>query len=406
MTCDCVQLSRMEKQGIKNVGVREILKGTAIWILALCSVLSGANVVNGVIMWFNLGPEGTFAPYLLGNFTGAIPVYVYLFSSAVVTAVFLGGTSHRIVTELSYADQINAVNDEVNRLEAGLQSQQEVLEGVQARMFLVDESLEHIRKEFSRGLVEQGDALKESFERSRRTQQKMLDGVQERVLLTDKGLRSIRKVLKEQREATKEVIGDFSACLGSQLASIKETVEKQRGEMENVLVQFEQKEKRIMSTIAEQRNELAEIRLKLEKLEGSISKPEPLLGSQSNVEEVKGIGYGKGAELKEIGITNVGEFIMADSKVVAEGMGSSEKTVEKLQGRAQLSMIPGVKEKDLLLLEGADVRDRNSLSEQDPISLSKKINAVFEANFSRGKITPVDKPTIEEIDSWVKFSRR
>lgn len=356
-------------------------------------------------MWFNLGPEGTFTPYLLGNFTGAIPVYVYLFVSVLVTATFLGATSHKMFTELSYADQIYAVNEEVNRLKVGLQSQQEVLEGIQARIFLVDESLEHTRKEFSRGLIEQRNALKHSFESGCKTQQKRLDGVQEQVFLLSKSLNGVKNGFKEQREATKEIIGNFFESLSPQLADIKETVEKQRGEIDNTLAQIEQKEKKTMATITEQRNELAEIRLKLEKLEGSLAKPEPLLGSQSNVEDVKGIGYGKGAELKEIGITNVGELIMADSKVVAERMGSSEKTAEKLQGRAQLSMVPGMKEKYLSLLEELNIRDRNSLSEQDPIELSKKINTIFEANVAKGKISPADKPTVEEIDFWVKFSR-
>jgi hypothetical protein len=75
-------------------------------------------VVNAVIMWFSLGPQGTFTPYLVGNFIGAIPVYLYLFVSVVLTAVFLGGTSYRIVNELSYADQISAIDEEVNRLES------------------------------------------------------------------------------------------------------------------------------------------------------------------------------------------------------------------------------------------------------------------------------------------------
>jgi hypothetical protein len=386
--------------------VNKALKGKTIWILALFSVLSGANVVYAVFIWFNLGLEGMFTPYLLGDFTGAIPVYVYLFVSALVTAVFIGATSHRIVTELSYADQICEINEEVNRLETGLRSQQEVLEGVQARMFLVDESLEHTRKEFSRGLIEQGNALKQSFERDRKAQRKMLDGVQEQVFLLDRRLKSVRKGFKEQGEATKEVIGDFLVSLEPQLADIRETVEKQRGEIECALMQIDQKGKRTEATITEQRDELAEIRLKLERLEGSLAKPEPLLGSQSSVAEVKGIGHGKAAGLKEIGITNVGEFIMADSTVVAEELGSSPKAIENLQGRAQLLMVPGLKQKYLFLLEGANIRDRNSLSDQDPIELSKKINTVFETNVAKGKLSPADKPTIEEIDSWIKFSRR
>ena len=343
---------------------------------------------------------------MIGNLTGAIPIYIYIFVSALLTAVFLGATSHKIVTEFSYADQVNAINEEVNRLEDGLHSQQEVLESVQTKMFFVDESLEHSRQDFSRGLIEQKNALKQTFERGHKSQRKMIDGVQEQVFLLDKRISSLKNGLEKQKEATKEVVGDFLVSLGPQLGYIKETVEKQRGEIENALAQIEQKDKSTKAAITEQKNELSEIRLKLEKLEDSLARPEPLLGSQSNVQEVKGIGHGKGVELKEIGITNVGEFIMADSEVVAGRIGSSKKTVEKLQGRAQLLMVPGLKQKYLFLLEGVNIKDRSNLSAQDPIELSKKMNSVFEAKLAKGKISLVGKPTIEEIESWIKYSKR
>ena len=385
--------------------MHEILRGKTIWILAFFSVLLGANVVNAVIMWFNSGPERTFTPYLLGNLTGAIPIYLYIFISALATAVFLGAIFHKIIAELSYADQVNEISKEVNGLEAGLQSLQEVLESVQTKMFFVDESLEHNRQEFSSLLIVQKNSLKKTFKRDRKAQRKMLDSVQEQVFLLDKRLNSFGKGLEKDRETTKVVIGDFLISLGPQMGAIKETLEKQRAEIEYALTQTEQKEKKIKAAIVEQKNELAEIRLKLEKLEGSIAKPEPLLVSQSNVEEVKGIGYGKGTVLKEIGITNVGEFIMADSKVVAERIGASKKTVEKLQGRAQLSMVPGIKEKYLILLEATNINNRSSLSAQDPIELGKRMNTIFEVKLAKGRISPIDKPTIEEIDSWIKFSK-
>ncbi len=381
------------------------MKGKTIWILALFTVLSVANAVNAVSMWFNLGPESTFAPYFLDNFTGEIPTYVYILVSTIATAIFLGATSHKIFTELSYSDQIGAIRTDVNRLEDCLQSQQNVLENVQAKMFLVDESLEHNRQEFSRGLLDQENALKQTFEKGHKSQRKMMDDVHKQIFLLDERLNSFKQGLEKQREATKEVIGEFLASLEPQISEMKKTVEKQRGEIENALAQIEQKENNTKAIVAEQKNELAEVRLKLEKLKNSLTKPEPLLGSQSNVEEVKGIGYGKRVELKEIGITSVGEFIMADSDVVAKRMGSSKKTVEKMQGRAQLSMVPGMKEKYLLLLEEANINDRSSLSAQDPIELSKKMNAVFEAKVAKGRISPIDKPTIEEIDSWIKFSK-
>jgi hypothetical protein len=69
-------------------------------------------------------------------------------------------------------------------------------------------------------------------------------------------------------------------------------------------------------------------------------------------------------------------------------------------------MVPGLNEKNLLLLEELDVIDRKSLAAQDPIELSKRINAVFKINLDKGKVLESDLPTIEEIDSWIKFAKR
>jgi predicted flap endonuclease-1-like 5' DNA nuclease len=381
------------------------LKGIAIWILGVFLFLAGSNVINAVIMWFNLGPEGTFTPYLLGGLTGPIQVYVYFLVSVLVMVAFLGATSHKVVSDLSNTEQINAINENVDRLEAGQQSQQKVLESVQAKVFLVDESLERTRKEFTKGLREQADSITQSLESGHQAQQKILDSVQGQMFLLDDSLKGVKKGLNEHAELIRCVNANLVDKLGPQLADMKEAVAKQLGEVENALAIIKRREKKSEATIAKQRAEIAEITLKLEKLEGELAKPKPLLTSQSNVEDVKGIGPGKGTELKEIGITNAGELIMADPKFLAEELVSSEKAVEKLQGRAQLSMVPGLKEKGLFLLEELDIMDRKSLAEQDPIELSRKINAIFKVNLAKGKVLAADKPTIEEIDSWVKFAR-
>jgi len=385
------------------------LKGIAIWILGFFSFLAGSNVVNAIIMWFNLGPEGTFTPYLLGGLTGTIPVYVYLLVSVLATLAFLGPTSHKVVSDLANTDQINAINEKADSLVAGQQSQEKVLEGVQAKVFLVDESLERTRKEFSKRLSDQGDAIKQSMESGHQAQQKLLQGVEKRMLLLDGSLEGIKKEFSkeigEQAEAIRDVNANLVDKFGTQLASMKEDVAKQLGKVENALAQHEQRDKKTVKAITKQGDEIAEIKMKLEKLENELARPKPLLTSQSNPEDVKGIGPVKGAELKEIGIANVGELIMADPKILAGKTDSSEKTVEKLQGRAQLSMVPGVKEKDLFLLEEAGITDRKSLAEQDPIELSRKINGIFTVNVEEGKVSEADKPTIEEIGSWVRFAK-
>ncbi len=426
-----------------------------IWILGFFSFLSGAVVINAIIMWFNLGPQATFTPHLLGGLIGAIPVYAYFLGSVLVTLVFLGVTSHKLVSELSNEDQLNAINEKVNLLENGQQEQQKAVESVYSKMFLIDESLEHTRRQFSKGLNEQGEAIRQSFEDGNQSQLKMLDSVQARMLALDQSLtddkefskglseqgeairqsfedgnqsqikmldsvqarmflldqsltdakREFSKGLNEQGEAVKGVNANLVNRFDSQTYDIKEVVAKQLVGVGNALAQLKQRDKKTAVAVVKQRDEIAEIKSKLEKLEGELVKPKRLLTSQSNVEDVKGIGPGKGAELREIGITNVSELIMADPKALAEKMGSSDKTVEKLQGRAELSTVPGVKEKDIFLLEELDIVNRKSLAEQDPVELSRKINAIFKVNLASGKVTEADKPNFEEIESWVKFTR-
>jgi hypothetical protein len=381
------------------------LKGVAIWILGFFAFLAGANVINSVIMWFNTGPEATFTPYLLGSLTGAVPVYLYFLISLIAFVAFLGATSHKVVDDISNTDLINAIVENVDRLEAGQQSQQKLLEGVQAKVFLVDEGLERTRKDFSKALAEQGESIAKSLDSGHQAQRKALDSVQGQVFLLDENLKSIKKGLDAQAEIVKGTNATLLDTFSPQLADVQAALAKQIAETENALAQVKRGEKRASANIAKQQDQIAEIALKLEQLEGVLAAPKPMLTSRSSIEDVKGIGPGRGAELKEMGITNAGELIMADTKVLAGRMGSSEKTVEKLQGRAQLSMVPGLNEKSLLLLEELDVIDRKSLAEQDSIELSKKINAVFKINLDKGKVLESDLPTIEEIDSWVKFAK-
>jgi predicted flap endonuclease-1-like 5' DNA nuclease len=321
-----------------------------VWILGFFSIFAAANLVNATIMWFENGPWADATLYLLGA-DFAIPVYVYMLIAIFSTLAFLGATTHMLVSELSVSDQIKTVNEKANRLQTGQESQQKMLESVQARVFLVDEGLERARKELLKGLADQNDAVKLSLDANQQAQQKAIDAVQGRIFLLDESMKVMEKEL---------------------------------------------------SALAKQKGDISEIRDKLDRLEALVA-PEPLLTSKSNVEDIKGIGPVIGAELREVGIASVGDLIMADPKTIIRKTGSSENTVDKWQGRAQLSLVPGLKDKDMLLLEELDINDRKDLAKQDTILLSKKLNAIFKVNLAKGKVSEADKPTIEEIDSWIKF---
>ncbi len=370
------------------------LKGIAIWVLGFFSFLAAANVINATILWFNPGPTATFTPYLVGDLTGAIPIYVYMIISIIATLAFLGATSHKVVSDLSVADEILALNAKTDQLQDSQETQRNTLEDVQNKVSMVDENIDRTSSKLSKELNNQGDAIKQSVEASDQSQQKMLDGVQGRVLLVDKHVDALKKTLGEQ-----------ATLIQSIGANLTDNVRPQLTEFKNSLAKVESREEKTATSITKQNKEIEEIKLKLEKLASSLIYPQSMLTSRSNVEDVKGIGPNKATELREIGIESAGDLIMADPQVIAEKMGSSDKTVEKLQGRAQLSMIPGLKEKDLLLLEELDITDRKSLAQQDSIDLAQKLNAVFKVNLAKEKVTIDDRPTVEEIDSWVKFSR-
>ena len=372
------------------------MQGKAIWILGFFSFLAGLSAINAIFMWANLGPDGIFQPYLIGSLTGGIPIYIYLFISIIATFIFLGATSVKVVSELSNKDLLNEINAKANTLESGQKLQQKVLESLQARVFLVDESLNGMRKEVAKAFGKQGEEIKQvHVDLVNRVDNKLADAQE-----------VMARQLSEQEEEIKQVHVDLVNRVDNKLADAQEVMAKQLGKIENTMARNEQRNRRSVKAILKQMSEITDIRLKVEKLEDELAKmPKPQLTSQSTPEEVKGIGETTGNELREMGITNVGELVLTDPAVIAEKTGMSEKTVEKLQGRAQIAMVPGVKEKDMILLEEAGVTNRKELACQDPLELGRKMNDIFKVYVEEGKISEAEKPTIEEIYSWIKFAK-
>ena len=424
-----------------------------IWLLGFFSLLSAANVVNAIIMWFSTGPTSTFNSFLIGGLT--IPVYVYTLISILATVAFLGGASYLIMKNLSVVDQVGllgeqlnslqtnqetqrvsimdlqdktskidesinqtgsklsselssqgdalkkswtagqkAIDDKTSKLQASQESQQQALKAVQSEVSEVNENLELTGKKLSEEFTSQGEAIKLAVEAGGQNQQKLIDGVQGRMLFVDESLKDIKTELGEQAAFMKTIDTNIAKNVNSQLTDVKETVAKLKAT-----------DDKTVAAITRQKEEISEIRQKLERLEASLLTPNSMLKSDSNIEDIKGIGPNKATELKNAGIISASDFIMADPKVVAQSMGSTEKTVEKLQGRAQLQMVPGIKEKDLSFLEELDITDRSKLSTQDPIDLGRKINAIFKERLAKGKAAENDRPTIEEVTSWIKYTK-
>jgi hypothetical protein len=375
----------------------ETLQGKAIWILGFFSFLAGLFAIHAIVLAANpgIGIEGTYQPWFIGSLTGDIPVYAYLSTSIIVTLVFLGATAHKVVSELSNKTLLNQIDAKVTTIESGQKLQQQVLESLQARVFLVDESLNDMKKDVAKAFGKQGEEIKQVHA--------------DLVKKFDNELADVKGVMTRQfigqSEEMKKVNANLANLFTKNLADVKEELAGQLVKMGNAMQRHEQRNRRSEKAILKQRDEIVEIKSKLERLEDEFITPKPELTSQSNPEEVRGIGETTGKELRAMGITNVGELVLSDPAVIAEKTGMSEKMVEKLQGRAQLAMVPGIEEKDLFLLEEVGVTNRKELADQDPFELGRKMNEVFKVYVKEGKISEAEKPTVEEIDSWVRFAR-
>ena len=371
------------------------LRGKAIWALGFFSFLSGLNAITAIFLAIDLGIEGNFQPYLVDSITGPIPVYVYLIASIVATLIFLGGTAARVVSELSNKELLNEVNAKASNLESGQKLQQKVLESLQARVFLVDESLNAMRKEVAKGFTTQGEELKQ-------VQANLVKKVDTELAVVR---REMAKQLSAQSDEIKEINENLVNLFTKNLAEVKDELTREIVAVETTMASHERENKKTAKTIAQQEEEIANIKLTLDRLEEAFVSPKPQLTSDSKPEDVRGIGETTGNDLRAVGITSVGELVLADPAVIAARTDMSEKTIEKLQGRAQLAMVPGIKEKELILLEEVEVMNRKQLAEQDPLELGKKISDAFKVCVEKGKIPEAEKPTIEEVYSWVKFAR-
>jgi len=355
-------------------------KGIGVWILGFITFLAALNAVNAAILWA-LGVVD-FSPYLISNVIDRMEVEIYFWLSATLTFIFLGFT-------------------------AVAATRKPPLDPALARMFVkLDENLTANRKTLKEGLEDNKGALEnarmdllDGLDVNRKANEKLLSNIGTEVMsgLEEHG-KIIRKIIQSIRE---ELLSAIETSFSSTKKETLDALEKQRGAIQKV----QRLHKRSVETIEKQMAELAEVRTRLETMEKTFIPSQPKLTSLSKPEDVKGIGPRLAEELRAMGITSVGELITADPVAIDEKTRVSLEMAKQLQATAQLMMIPGVDEKDAELLKEADVFSIKELAEQDPIQLSARIGEIAKTHVEQGKITESEKPTIEEILSWVKHAK-
>jgi predicted flap endonuclease-1-like 5' DNA nuclease len=157
-------------------------------------------------------------------------------------------------------------------------------------------------------------------------------------------------------------------------------------------------------TIEKEMSKLNDIKTRLRNIEKQITPLQPKITSSDKPQKINGIGPRIGDALRAMGITSVGELITTDPTIIAVKTRLSLETVKQLRAAAQLQMIPGVDENDVELLRDVDVFTIKELAGQDPIQLGRRIAEIAETYVEQGKIDESEKPSLEEVMSWVKLA--
>ena len=357
-----------------------VKRGIAVWISGFLTFMAALGSFGTVLNLIDetKGPSFIFRPYLLGDLIGSLvgdlTVENYLWIFLTATFIFLGLTCVIAYRKLPPDPEIVKMFVRVGGNLAAFKKAQE------ATAMELAESIENNRKT-SRELFKKVDTNLE-------------DAKKETLAVMEKQEKTMQKVHKEMVSTVETKVGETR---GEMLGALKK--------QEATIREVGHLSKQGASTLMEQRAELEDVRISLEKIEEKIMPPQPRLKSQDNPEEIKGIGPRLGEELRAIGITNVGELIVADPALIDEKTRVSRDMAERLQATAQLRMIPSVDENDAEMLVDAGVTSMRELADQDLAQLGRKISEIAKTYIEEGKISKDENPTIEEVSSWIRMAR-
>ena len=211
------------------------MQGKAIWALGFFSFLSGLNAITAIFLAINVGIEGNFQPYLIDTITGPIPVYFYLIASIIATLLFLGGTSVKVVTELSNKALLHEINAKANDLKGGQKLEQSLLESLKSRVFLVDESLDAGKRDMMKKFGEQEKEIKTGYTN-------LANRFDSKLASASNGIeKHVGEGFNEQAEMLKEFHASLVDRFDTRLSEVSDVLTRRITKMEDNLQSTEQK---------------------------------------------------------------------------------------------------------------------------------------------------------------------
>lgn len=347
-------------------------KGILVWILGFLTFLAAVNVLNAVMHGVDKGAEDSIGLYLIGSVVPDIKLRDYFWISVAATCILSALTS--IVAFRTLSDP--HLLWRIDKLEEGMANNADTIRVTHMNLVEDIENSRKAREEFMNKITTNlRDTRKEILSMLNKNEKHMQE-------IEENFQEPVREMM-----STLEKYGESIQQISTSIESVtKETRKTLKDTMKNQIAHIEKMTKRVA------------------KLEEKLL-PQPIITSRNKPEDIRGVGPRLGEELRALGITTVADLVTTDSRTIAEKTRASRDTIEHLQTTAQLLMIPSISEKHVELLEETGVTTRKELASQEPIQLSQKLEAITKTYLEQGKLSESEKPTIEEIVSWIRHAK-
>jgi hypothetical protein len=228
--------------------------------------------------------------------------------------------------------------------------------------------------------------------------------------LTKLGLRGF------QLKGTMQDLQNKVEKIETRLKESDEKHEKILDTSQKKLVDMERK----LESIQTVRNELSGLKKKLHVLagverdlkviQGIVEKSDsakPYLRSTEDICILEGkiLKPGTVNQLKQNGIEKIEDLLLKSPVEIGLTKVMSENEAKSLHCVLQFLMIPGIQHKDAVLLLKSGVNSRQELALQEALNLGARVSKTAELYVKEGKIKETEKPTLEEIASWIKLAK-
>ena len=345
-----------------------VKRGIIVWISGFVTFLAVLGSFAMSIMSVNQGPDAIVKPYVLGSIFGDLTVASYLWICITTTFILLGVTCMLVYRKQPPDPEM-------------------------VKMFLkVGGNLAALRKAQESSITD----VTEQIEYGTKVNQKFFNKVNSDLGEANKETLAL---LTSQKKMIKKANVDMVSTIEKKTDETGEKLSADLKKQETVMVGVKRLSEEGATSLKKQQTELDEIKLRLERIEGTMVPTQAQLKSMGNPEDIKGIGPSLGKELRGLGINSVGEFLTTDPVVIGEKTRVSQEMAENLQSMGQLMMVPGVDANEAEILMEAGVKSRKALANQDLIQLSRKVGEIAKIYVDQGKISKDEYPTIEEVSS-------